>query len=336
MNAKGLTTLAGVTLVAVAATTFVLQNRSTRVVTDRRGETVFATLQAKGPDVASIELQDGDKSIVIVRKDNAFVAAGSDYPVKLDVVRDLIFTTAALRFEEAKTADPARYGDLGLGAPGAAADAGKQIIIKGSGDAMLASFLLGNRDMSVGGPQGGAYIKVGDGAQTWLVRGEVKAPGMKSDWFDNVIARIEPAKIAKVELSGGDKEPIAVSSPEAGKELELAKVPENHTVEPGKISRLSGIAETLEFQDVRKAGTGAVGARQYMAETRDGLVLKINPVGDIADNWVRIAVESKAEASSEQAKAIAAKVAGRDFRVAGYQSEVFGWTPAEMTSEQKM
>ena len=334
MNAKGLVLLAGVAIVAVAATTYVLQNRSTRVVTDRRGETVFATLRDKGADIASIELQDGDRSITVVRKDNGFVAAGSEYPVKLDVVRDIVASTATLRFEEAKTSDPSRYGDIGLGAPGSS-DGGKQIIIKGSGDATLAYFLLGQRDMSVGGPQGGVYAKIGDAAQTWLLRGEVKAPTSKSDWFDNVLARIEPAKFAKIELVGDNKDPISVSSPEEGKELVLANIPEKHEVEPGKITRMSGVIETLDFQDVRKAGNGALAPRQYVAETRDGLVVKITPVGDLGENWVRIEVSSKAEASAEQAKALSAKVSGRDFRIAGYQVEMFGWTMSEMTSEQK-
>lgn len=334
MNAKGLVSLAGVAIVAVAAATYVLQNRSTRVVTDRRGETVFATLRDKGADIASIELRDGDRSITVVRKGDGFVDAGSDYPVKLEVVRDLVATTATLRFEEAKTADPARYGDIGLGAPGAS-DGGKQIIIKGSGDATLANFLLGHRDMSVGGPQGGVHVKIGDAAQTWLLRGEVKAPTSKSDWFDNILLRTETAKIAKIELVGDNKDPITVSSPEEGKELVLANIPEKHEVEPGKITRMSGLIETLDFQDVRKAGSGALAPRQYVAETRDGLVLKITPVGDLSENWVRIEVSSKAEASAEQAKALAAKVAGRDFRIAGYQVEMFGWTMGEMTSEQK-
>ena len=106
-------------------------------------------------------------------------------------------------------------------------------------------------------------------------------------------------------------------------------------VEPGKITRMSGVIETLDFQDVRKAGNGALAPRQYVAETRDGLVVKITPVGDLGENWVRIEVSSKAEASAEQAKALSATVSGRDFRIAGYQVEMFGWTMSEMTSEQK-
>ena len=336
MNAKGLSILALVTVAAVGATAYVSRTSSSNVASDRRGQVALPNIETRGGEIASIELKDGDHGLMVERKDNGFVASGSNYPVKLDIVRDLVATAAALRFEEAKTSNPARYVDLGLGAAGGPVESGKQVIIKGAGGSGIASFTVGNRDASVGGPQGGSNIRIGDDAQTWLVRGEVKLPGMKSDWFDNNLAKIDHDKVARVELSGGDKEKIDAASPEAGKDLELANVPEGKVSNPGNLSRLSGLVESLDFQDVRKAGdTPAATARKYVAETRDGLVLTLTPVGNAADNWVKIAVESKAEASAEQAKAIAAKVDGREFQMPGYQTDMFGWQMADMTSDQK-
>ena len=338
MNAKGLGLLAVVTVAALAATTAVMKQNPSNIASDRRGQVVFPAIETKGAEISSIDFKDGDKSITVERKDGGFVAAGSNYPVKLDVVRDLVITAGSLRFEEAKTSDPTRYADLGLGASAAPGglDTGKQISIKGAGGAVIATFTVGSRDMSVGGPQGGSYLRIGEDAQTWLVRGEVKLPGMKSDWFDNNLAKIEHDKVAKVEISGGDKDVLSVASPEAGKELELASIPEGRTANPGSISRMSGLVESLDFQDVRKAGAApAANARKYVAETRDGLVITMTPVGNAADNWVKIEVASKAEGSAELAKTLGAKIDGREFQLPGYQTDMFGWTMNDVSSDQK-
>ena len=334
MKAKGLGVLAVVTLAALAGATAVLRTNPTTVVSDKRGQVVFPSLATKGAEITSIEIKDGDRSIVVERKDNGFVAAGSGYPVKLDAVRDLVIGAAGLKFEESKTSDPARYSDLGLKVTGQSYDSGKEVTLK-AGGSTLASFTVGNRDASVGGPQGGTYIRIGEEAQTWLARGEVKLPGMKQDWFDNNLVKIDHDKVAKVEISGGDKETLVVSSPEAGKELERASVPEGRTANPGSVSRMSGLVESLDFMDVRKASADKAGDRKYVAETRDGLVLTIVQIGNVADNWVRITASSKAEASATQAKEIAAKVDGRDFQMPGYQNDMFGWTMNDVSSDQK-
>jgi hypothetical protein len=55
---------------------------------------------------------------VIERRGNRFVASDSGYPVKTDAARDVVASSAGLTFQEARTSDPARYGDLGLADPG--------------------------------------------------------------------------------------------------------------------------------------------------------------------------------------------------------------------------
>jgi hypothetical protein len=336
MNGKGLGVLAALTVVALGATAYVMKTTPSIVISDRRGETVFPSLQTRGADIASIEVKDADRGVTLQRRGDGFIDTITDFPVKLDPVRDVVATAAALRFEEAKTADPERYKDLGLEAPGGGMDSGRQVTIKDKDGGVLASLLIGNRDASVGGAQGGSYARIGEAPQAWLLRGEVKLPGMKSDWFDNVLAKVDRDKVARVTISGGDKDVIAAASPEAGKDLELANVPEGRAADTGKVSRMSGLVESLEFQDLRKAtAPAAAPTRSFVAETRDGLKLTIVPIGEVNESWVRISVESTAEASAEQAKAIAAKVDGREFRIAGYQAEMLGWTMNDATNEQK-
>src|SRR5262249_1413887 len=132
MNAKHLTTLAVLAAVSVAATAWVLQTSAPTVASDRRGETVVPSLVAKANDITGLSIRGGAGTLVIERRDNPFAAAASGYPIKTDTVRDVVASSAGLSFQEARTSDPARYGDLGLADPGAK-DAGKEITFRTAG-----------------------------------------------------------------------------------------------------------------------------------------------------------------------------------------------------------
>src|SRR5258708_8882413 len=132
MNAKHLTTLAALAAVSIAATAWVLQTSAPTVASDRRGETVVPSLAAKANDITGLSIHDGAGTLAIERRDNRFVAADSGYPIKTDPVRDVVASSADLSFQEARTSDPARYGDLGLADPGAN-DGGKEITFRTAG-----------------------------------------------------------------------------------------------------------------------------------------------------------------------------------------------------------
>ncbi len=181
MNAKHLTTLAVLAAISIGATAWVLQTSAPTVASDRRGETVVPSLAAKANDITGLSIRDGAGTLAIERRNNRFVAADSGYPIKTDPVRDVVASSADLSFQEARTSDPARYGDLGLADPGAK-DAGKEITFRTAGGE-LASFVVGNRDTTVGGPTGGVFIRLKGQPQTFLARGDVRLPVVRSDWF---------------------------------------------------------------------------------------------------------------------------------------------------------
>src|SRR5215471_1984778 len=143
MNTKHLTTLAVLAAVSIAATAWVLRTSAPTMASDRRGEMVVPSLVAKANDITGLSIRDSIGTLAIERRDNRFVAADSGYPIKTDAVRDVVASSAELSFQEARTSDPARYGDLGLADPGAK-DAGKEITFRTAGGE-LASFVVGNR-----------------------------------------------------------------------------------------------------------------------------------------------------------------------------------------------
>ena len=334
MNTKHLTALAVVAAVSVAVTAWTLRTSAPTVASDRRGERVIPSLLDKRNDITGLSVRDGADTLTIERRDNRFVAADSGYPVKLDAVRDVVASSAELSFEEARTGDPARYGDLGLADPGTK-DAGKEVTLRTSGGE-LASLVVGNRDATVGGPTGGVFIRLKGQPQTFLARGNVRLPSGRSDWFVPFDLDVKRNEIKKVELAGGGRDGVTASA-NADKPgtLVLADVPEKRTADTFKVSRLATLVESFTFQDVRKATKPADDARRMAVEAGEGLRLVLTAVGDITQGWVQIAAEATSDAAKDKAKLIASKVDGYDFRLASNQAEILGWTITDLTDEQK-
>jgi Domain of unknown function (DUF4340) len=264
MNAKHLIPLAVLAAIGVAATAFVLRTSTSTVASDRRGESVVPALLAKANDITAVSIRDDSGTIAIERRGNRFVAADSGYPIKTDAIRDVVASSAELAFEEARTADPSRYGDLGLADPGAKnagakgpganePEAGKEVTFRTAGGE-LADFVVGKADATAGGPAGGVFIRIKGEPQTFLARGTVRLPTLRSDWFVPFDLDVKRSEIKKVELAGGGRDSVAAAaSADKPGTLALADVPEKRTAEDFKVSRLATLAESFTFQDVRKA-----------------------------------------------------------------------------------
>jgi Domain of unknown function (DUF4340) len=337
MNMKHLTTLAALAAVSVATTAWVLRTSAPTVASDRHGETVIPALLTKANDITGLSVHEGTDTLAIERRGNRFVASDSGYPVKTDAVRDVIGSTAELSFEESRTADPARYGDLGLADPGAKG-AGKEITLRtASGD--LASFVVGNRDSTVGGPAGGVFIRLKGQPQTFLARGNVQLPTSRTDWFVGIDLDVKRNEVKKVELAGGGRDSVTASAnPDKPGELVLADVPEQRTADTFKVSRLATLPESFTFQDVRKATKPADDARRMVVDADEGLHIVFTSLGDISQGWVQITAEASSDANDaakDKAKLITSKVAGYDFRVSSTEAEILGWTIADLTDEKK-
>lgn len=334
MKLRQLGILAVLAALSVGATAAVMRTGTPTVASDRRGERVFPGLLAKANEIAGLVVRQGADTLAIDRRDASFVVAGSGYPVKTDAVRELLAGAIELAFEEARTSDPARYGELGLADPGAA-DGGNEIILRSSGGD-LADVVLGSRDPTVGGATGGVYLRLKGQPQTFLVRGALRIPSSRADWFAPVSLDITRNEIRKVELAGGGRDPVtAIAKSDKPGEFTLQHVPEKRAPETSKVGRLAGLIENFSFQDVRKQTKAADDARHMTTEIGDGLRLVMTSVGELADGWVQISAEATSDAGRDKAKQIAAKVEGYDFRLSAGLAEVLGWTTAELTSEQK-
>jgi len=336
MNPKHLTTLAAVAAISIATTAWVLRTSAPTVASDRRGENVLPSLLAKANDITQISIRDGASTFVIERRDNRFVASDSGFPVKPDTASDVVASSAELTFQEARTSDPARYGDLGLAEPGAK-DGGKEITFRTAGGE-LASLLVGNSDTTVGGPAGGVFIRLKGQPQTFLARGNVRLPlaADRSGWFIPVSFDIKRSEVKKVELTGGGRGGVTLL-PDAQKPgmFVLADVPEKRTPDNLQASLLVSLINSFTFQDVRTATKPAADARRMVAEAGDGLQIVFTVVGELTEGWVHVAAEATNDAAKDKAALINSKVEGYDFRLRSNEADRLGWTMADLSVEQK-
>jgi hypothetical protein len=313
----------------------VMRTTAATVPSDHRGEPVIPALRSQANELTGLTVRDGADTIAIERGDNAFMVAESGFPVKLDAVRDLVASSAELAFEEARTADPARYGDLGLADSGTE-KAGKEIVFR-SGKGDIADIVIGNRDATVGSAGGGEFVRIKGQPQTWLARGNVRLPANQSAWYVPVDFDIKRSEIKKIELSGGGRDAVtAVADADKAGEFTVENVPEKRTPDTFKVSRLATPIDAFTFQDVRRrTGPPAADARHMVAETGDGVRVTLTSVGPLTDGWVQVTAEATGDGTRDKANAIAAKTEKFEFRLPSQQAELLGWTVSDVTDEKQ-
>ena len=331
MTYGSLTWLGGVTACAVALAIATSFTWTTNDAISERGNTLVPSMPEQVNAIHLVKIETGDDTQMFTRKDDGFVDT-SGYPAKLDAVRDLVKSVAALTIEEKKTADPARHDDLDLAAPGSEQGAGTKVELIANGGSAIASLIVGKSDYSVGGVGGGQYVRAADEDQSYLVRGSVKLPYGRSGWFDTELYDIGEGKIVRATLSGAGPDDIIVQEDDGS--LTLATVPDDKVADEAKIGRIGRSFGPLSFEDVRSAGDSPPADQPSLSvETDAGLRLKIDSV-EVTDDekrWVRIAASGSNEESEATAQSLTEKLDGFEFKLDKRTGEILGWTVDDLT-----
>lgn len=337
MNMKQIGVLAILAVASVGGAAWSLGSGPQGFSTDKRGQRVFPGLVEKANDVASIAIRDPERAYTVERRNDGFYEKDSGYPVKPEAYRDLVAGASMLAFEETKTADPARYGDLGLADPGAAPETvGREVTMRDAGGHVLAQFTAGNRDATVGGAAGGSYIRLPGEKQTWLVRGEARVPVPQAAWYEINLVNIGRDALEGMHLSGGGLDEIIAVSEKKGDDLKIANAPEGRETDSGKTMRLSFMVDPISFQDVRKAkDEPQPDARRLVVTSREGYRVTYTVIGKLDDGWVRFAVDATDEAGKAKADDFRKKTEGFDFKLAQHEIDMLKWGLKDVTSEPK-
>jgi len=101
----------------------------------------------------------------------------------------------------------------------------------------------------------------------------------------------------------------------------------------------TGLVGSNPVQDVR-APKGEVkpDARQYIATSHEGLRVAVTSVGDQKEGWVRMQVDTTAEASDaakKEAADLAPKMHGFEFKLSQNDIDQMSWTLQDITTEPK-
>ncbi|HEY8580371.1 MAG TPA: DUF4340 domain-containing protein [Beijerinckiaceae bacterium] len=335
MNVKQVVILGCVAVAAVAATAFTLRVAPTSISADRRGERVFPALLANVNEVASVTIRDNERAFTVKRRDGGFFDKDSRYPAKAEAFRDLVSGATTLSFEEAKTQDPSRYGDLGLADPGQGDKSGREVTIRNAKGDTLAHFIVGNRDTTVGGARGGVYLRFPGQPQTWLARGEARTPVPHTAWFEINLVNLGKDALARLELRGGGLDDLTMAAPSKGADIALEGAPEGRAPDTGKVMRLSFMVDPISFQDVRRpTKEPAPDARRLIATTHSGLRVTIAAV-DLAEGWTRISAEATTDEAKAQLAELAPKIDGFEFKLSKNDADMLSWGMKDVTSEPK-
>lgn len=337
MNVKQIGILAILAAASAGAASYTLRAGSQGFAADKRGQQVFPGLVQHANDVASLTIRDAERSYTIEKRDSGFFDQESGYPAKADAFRDVVSGAALLSFEETKTAEPARYGDLGLADPGAAPETvGRQVTLRDAKSNVMATLMVGNRDTTVGGAAGGSYIRLGAQKQAWLVRGEVRVPVPHAAWFEINLVNIGRDALAGLRISGAGLDEIVAVSEKKGDDLKIVNAPEGRESDGGKAMRLSFMVDPISFQDVRKAnGDPRPDARRMVVTSRNGYRVTYTSMGDVSDGWVRFAVDATDDAGKAEADELRKKVEGFEFKLAQHEIDMLKWGLADVTTEAK-
>lgn len=329
MTLKSFFILAGATVLSVAAAAATLTfDRGTPALAGA-GERLFPGLDGAAAEIARVTLREGDFEAVIERRDGTFVDAASGYPVDTEMLQEIVGGLTLAEIAEAKTSDPARWGDLGLAAVDAEEGAGSEIVLADEAGDEIARVVVGERDYTLGGLTGGQYVRRGDEEATWLARARIVPPSRRSGLFDTRLFETEAGSIVRASLTPEEGEEIAFVL--MGASLALENEPPVGRVErDSQIARIPRLFATLDFDDVRAAGEAGESGAALSAETEDGITITLTalePDEEDDRTWVRIAVEG----SGEAADGLRTRTEGFEFALQTSDAQVLGWTLDDLT-----
>ncbi|WP_340110276.1 DUF4340 domain-containing protein [Pikeienuella sp. HZG-20] len=328
MTRKSFLVLFGVTALSVlAAVVVTLLDRGAPAMA-LAGQRLLPGLDAASSDIARLVVRDGGVQTVVERRDGVYVDAASGYPVETEVLQELVGALTLAEIAEAKTADPARYADLGLAPPDAEKGAGREIVLEDGDGEAIAHVIVGDRDYTLGGLAGGQFARRGGEDETWLVRARIDPPSRRAGWFDTRLFEAEESEILRASLSPGEGEAIEFAR-EDGAFVLKAELPEGRAARGGQVDRIPRFFTALDFDDVRETGDAEETGAKISAETADGVKITLAALAGPDDDraWVRIAVAG----SGEAADTLRARVEGFEFALSSYDAQLFGWTLDDLT-----
>ena len=292
-------------------------------------------------DITLISINSFDNNIDLVKEENSYIST-SGYPLKKGIWENLITSLSLLTIEEKKTNDPKRHVELNLLLPElnksdieSEGYATKITLTKKDGS-IFSSILFGKTDPSVGGLSGGQFARMPDDNQSFLLKGAIRMPTSKSDWFESLLFTINNKDFLSASLSNKTK----IFKIETDKKLLKLSYPKNVNFDVDQ-SKLTDIRETINgfyFYDVRKSKIKTlVNLPTLTFETTSGLVLSLSSVtkNTKGESWIKISAIGKKPAAKQIAEEITNKTKGFEFLANVNTSDILRWNLKNLAATNK-
>lgn len=321
MASRSLTWLLVLTALIVVAAVLVGRDH------DRAGaaadeEPALPELRERLNDIVAIHIDTagGTRAVTLERSSDRWTVAERDgYSADAVKVRRLVLDLAALRIREYKTADPARYADIGVQDLDAAQAEGARITVV-LPDATLA--------LIAGKPAGsrGTYVRRVGESPSALVEPAISPDRDPVLWLDRSLLRVPSDRVRSVEVRLNGRPAYAITRQSADeRQFEFVgrpPAPDSDATAVGN-ALVQAIA-SLGFEDLRRTVGGGEGAAVSTVtyQSFDGLRLSIDGWKEPGSAWIALRVAADADLATEavrtEAGALEARHAGWQYRVPAY------------------
>ncbi len=325
MKPKSFIVLAVLTAIFVVAAIWSVatQRGVTSIAADR--ERAFPDLIEKANDVATLEIVSNKAKFTIARVGDVWgLAEKGGYKVKFEKVKGAIVGLGELELLESKTSDPRRYQRLQVEDPGSLEAKSIGIELKDEDGKVLASGIIGKRQIGLfGAGGGGTYLRRGGDALSWLAEGIVDLGPEPNDWLIRDIVNLEAEDISRAVLRQPDGAEITVSrADKSAKDYVVAGIPEGRKLKDSSEGKnLAGGLWRLTFEDVKPAQDITFAETPYVAEyeTFDGLKVRVEMT------MLETVVWGRFSASADDAKGDDKAIEALEKRAAMITERAKGW-----------
>ncbi|MDB9872244.1 DUF4340 domain-containing protein [Alphaproteobacteria bacterium] len=331
MNTKTFLNLLIITFLITLFTILSINFNKQTYVFENRGDSFINNFTKNINDIHTISIESFDNTLDLIKQDNSY-ASKSGYPLKKGIWENLITSLSLLRIEEKKTNDPQRYSELNLLSPelnnskDESDGYASKITLKKKDGTIYTSILFGKTDPSVGGLSGGQFARMSDEDQSYLLKGAIRMPSSKSDWFESLLFTIQNKDFKSAKLINENKVFEIQSFDKSLKltypELDILKIDEI------KLNQVREVINGFYFYDVRKSNDNNINkSPTILYETKKGLILSISSISSNKnkESWVII----KANYNNPNAKALSEeinkKTSGFEFLANINTSEILLW-----------
>ncbi len=146
------------------------------------------------PALDRIVIEQSEERLVLLREGEHWRIDAAGWRADRRWLRPLLLGLAEARCDEPRTADPSRFGRIGVAWPSVPAIAEGEAFARPTG--RLSFELAGERRQVIVGyphPRGGAFVRVESAPHSCLTRIDLRMPARAADWFDPQLWAEPPA-----------------------------------------------------------------------------------------------------------------------------------------------